>query len=57
VSIDKARIERICAARFPSWEMMGAVTKDKYRRQAAFWAEAVDRADGETVDEPDGEDR
>lgn len=50
MSIDKARIERICAARFPSWDMMGIATKDKYRRQAEFWTEAVDRADGETSD-------
>lgn len=50
MSISKDRTEAICAARFPSWEMMGEVTKNKYRRQAEFWTEAVDAADGNRTD-------
>jgi hypothetical protein len=51
VSIDRDRIERICAARFPMWATMGEKTKDQYRRQAEFWTEAVDQADADTADQ------
>jgi hypothetical protein len=49
VSIDKARIEAICAARFPSWFKMSPQTQDKYRRQCVFWTEAVDVADADAA--------
>lgn len=44
----RARVEKICAARFPVWDTMNDKTKDQYRRQAEFWMEAVDKADGES---------
>ena len=44
----RARVERICAARFPVWDQMNTKTKDQYRRQAEFWMDAVDAADGES---------
>lgn len=48
MSIDRDRIERICAARFPMWSTMNDKTKDQYRRQCQFWLEAFDAvgADG-----------